>query len=100
MCIYCRNRNTTLVLLLGAQRSLPYSPDESAQLAISTLPSSSLSWATIHHGLGLCHWCQLAHCHLLPSSIPLRDACREAIMSVSHEQMVRLCWTQVLVGGL
>lgn len=47
----------------------------------------------IHHCLGLCHRCQLAHLpSLLSSSAPFRDAWREAIMLVSHEQMVRPCW--------
>lgn len=82
------------------QRGPPCSSDDGAQLAISILPSSSLSWAMIHHCLGLCHRCQLARSPSpLPSPAPFRDAWREAIMLVSHEQMARLCWTQVLVEG-
>lgn len=83
-----------------SRRGPPCHSDDSARLAIRVLPPSSWSWAVIHHCLGLCRWCQLAHLpSLLPSPAPFRDAWREAIMLVSHEQMVRLCRTQALVEG-
>lgn len=54
-------------LCFHEQRGPPCRFDDSIQLATSILPSSSLSWAMIHHCLGLCHWCQLAHS---PSPLP------------------------------
>lgn len=96
----CRNRNPVLILFLWAERSALLHWWHRA-ISHQCPPFFLPFWAMIHHCLGLCHWCQLAHLPPpLPSPAPFRDAWREAIMLVSHEQMVRLRCTHVLVEGL